>query len=377
MAGETSGDILGGRLMTALKSRVADVRFVGVGGEEMLREGLESRAELSRLAVNGFVDPIKRLPDLISILMDLYRHFVLAPVDVVVGVDFNVFNLLLERMVKRQGIPTAHYVSPSVYFWRRGRIKRIGKSADTVLALYPFEPALYTDRGVRATFVGHPLADEIDPDAGSDRQRAMARAKLGIGEEKTVFAVMPGSRMSEITYLGDIFLATANRLADAFEGAVFAIPCVDDRIRGAVEQRLVNWPRLDVRLVRGDSKTVLTACDAALVKSGTGTLEALLLRRPMVVSYRLGTATYHLVNSLRRSKFVALPNILAGRELVPELLQDDAQPDRLARALLSELERSRTCDDYFDDFERIHRTLRLDASVRAADAVLELVGGEH
>ena len=213
VAGETSGDILGAGLMRAIQCRVDGVEFTGVGGEQMLAEGLQSRAALSRLAVNGFVDPLKRLPDLLRLLKDLVRHFSQSGVDVVVGVDFNVFNLLAERLAKRRGIPTAHYVSPSVYAWRRGRVKRIGRAADVVMALFPFEPALYRDHGVRAVFVGHPLADDIGPDAGSDAARGAARERLQIDEDAVVIALLPGSRRSEVEALGEIFLSAASRFA--------------------------------------------------------------------------------------------------------------------------------------------------------------------
>ncbi len=378
VAGETSGDILGARLMRAIKSRVDGVEFTGIGGEQMLAQGLQSRAALSRLAVNGFVDPLKRLPDLLRLLSDLVRHFSQSGVDVVVGVDFNVFNLLQERLAKRRGIPTAHYVSPSVYAWRRGRVKRIGRAADVVMALFPFEPALYRDHGVRAVFVGHPMADEIGPEAGSRAARTAARGRLELDEDDVVIALMPGSRMSEIEALGEIFLATAARLHSELGECAFVVPCPDPRIHDMMSGMLSEKLReraaeFKVRLTAGNSLEALTAADGVLVKSGTGTLEAMLLRRPMVVTYRLGPLTYRIVNALKHSEFVALPNILSGRRLVPELLQDEAEPERLARALLAEMRRAREEPDYFDEFDRQHAILRRGASERAAETVLALV----
>ena len=379
VAGEASGDMLGARLMRAIKSRVDGVEFTGIGGEQMLAQGLQSRAALSRLAVNGFVDPLKRLPDLLRLLLDLVRHFSQSGVDVVVGVDFNVFNLLQERLAKRRGIPTAHYVSPSVYAWRRGRVKRIGRAADVVMALFPFEPALYRDHGVRAVFVGHPMADEIGPEAGSQAARTAARERLDLDEDDVVIALMPGSRMSEIEALGEIFLATAARLHSELGECAFVVPCPDPRIHdmmsGMLREKLrERSAEFKVRLTAGNSLEALTAADGVLVKSGTGTLEAMLLRRPMVVTYRLGPLTYRIVNALKSSEFVALPNILSGRRLVPELLQDAAEPERLARALLAEMRRAREEPDYFDEFERQHALLRRGASERAAETVLSLVG---
>ena len=375
VAGETSGDILGARLMRAIQCRVDGVEFTGIGGEQMLAEGLEPRAALARLSVNGFVDPLKRLPDLIRLLKDLVRHFSQSGVDVVVGVDFNVFNLLQERLAKRRGIPTAHYVSPSVYAWRRGRVKRIGRAADVVMALFPFEPALYRDHGVRAVFVGHPLADDIGFEAGSDVARTAARDRLDIDHDAVVIALMPGSRMSEIESLGNTFLAAAARLRSELGECAFVIPCPDssihDRLRDLVQDRFAE---LDIRLTAGNSLEAMIAADGVLVKSGTGTLEAMLLRRPMVVTYRLGPVTYRIVKALKSSEFVALPNILSGRPLVPELLQDAAQPGRLARALITEMRRAREEPGYFDEFDRQHAILRRGASERAAEAVLSLVG---
>lgn len=375
VAGETSGDILGARLMRAIQCRVDGVEFTGIGGEQMLAEGLESRAALSRLAVNGFVDPLKRLPDLLRLLRDLVRHFSQSGVDVVVGVDFNVFNLLQERMSKRRGIPTAHYVSPSVYAWRRGRVKRIGRAADVVMALFPFEPDFYRDHGVRAEFVGHPLADDIGFESGSEEARKAARDRLELDQNGVVVALMPGSRMSEIEALGDIFLAAAARLRLDLGECAFVVPCPDPAIHERLrEMARDRFAELDIRLIRGDSQEAMTAANGVLVKSGTGTLEAMLLRRPMVVTYRLGRLTYRIVKAFKFSEFVALPNILSGRALVPELLQDAAEPDRLARALLAEMRRAREEPEYFDEFDRQHAILRRGASERAAEAVLSLVG---
>lgn len=373
VAGEASGDILGAGLMRAINRRHSDVEFVGVGGDQMLAEGLMSRVDLSRLEVNGFIDPIKRLPELARILRDLVRHFSQTRTDVVVGLDFNVFNLLLERMVKRSGIPTAHYVSPAVYAWRRNRTKKIALAADLVMVLYPFEPDFYRGSGVRAVFVGHPLADEIDLSGGSNSERALAREKLGLELDSSVIALLPGSRMSEIELLGDIFLDTASRLAQKIEDCSFVIPCVSARVREALRLKVERFDDLRVMLIERDAQIVLTASDAALVKSGTGTLETMLLRRPMVVTYRLDPITYHVVKVLKQSKFVALPNILAGRELVPELLQGDADPEKLASALLTEIHRASNDPSYFDEFERYHRMLRRDASENAAEAIFELI----
>lgn len=383
VAGEASGDILGGRLMAAIRRREPDVRFAGVGGKSMLAEGLDALAPLAALSVNGFKDPLLRLPSLYQLLHRLRRHFVAEHMDAVVGVDFNVFNLLLERAVRKRGIPTAHYVSPSVYFWRPGRIDRIAKAADVVLALFPFEPDLYAARGARAVFVGHPLADEIDPADGTEEAKQCARKELGVPADRRVIALLPGSRRSEIDFLGCIFLDTAARLHKALEEPIFLVPTPTLAVHDAVQAILANWSNraqgeatqrdMDVRLVRDRSRAVIAAADAVLVKSGTGTLETMLLRRPMVVSYRMGALTVWIIRRLKKSDFIALPNILAGRELVPELVQEDAEPSRLAAALIEQHRRCQADSEYLDACAHWHERLRQGGAGRAAEAVLSLV----
>ena len=378
VAGEASGDILGARLMAAIRERRPDARFTGVGGEGMAAERLESLAPLEALSVNGFKDPLLRLPSLLRLLRRLRDRFTGADArgeraDVVVGVDFNVFNLLLERAVKKRGIPTAHYVSPSVYFWRPGRVKRIQRAADVVLTLFPFEPALYAKHGANAVFVGHPLADEIAPDDGDDAARRRARVTLDLPPRRRVVALLPGSRQAEIRFLGGVFLQTAALLREAFGEPVFLIPTPSAAADDAVRRLLAQARGLDVRVVRGGARAVIAAADAVLAKSGTATLETMLLRRPMVVAYRMGALTTWIVRRMKKTEHVALPNILAGRALVPELLQEQAKPDRLARALVAQFERCQEDGDYLRACAHWHDQLRRGAAARAADAVLSLV----
>ena len=376
VAGEASGDILGGRLMAAIRERAPATEFAGVGGETMLAQGLQGLAPLDDLAVNGFKDPLLRLPGLVRLLRRLCRHFVNEPMDAVVGVDFNVFNLMMERRVRERGIPTAHYVSPSVYFWRQGRVKRIVKAADVVLALFPFEPALYDERGGRAVFVGHPLADDIRPEDGTDEGRARARDILGLAGDRFVVALLPGSRASEINTLGDLFLDTASLLVDAFDDPLFVLPTPTEQVHDRIVEMLDTHRAertLDVKVIHGRSRTAIAAADLVLVKSGTATLETLLLRRPMVVAYRLGNVTAWVVRRLQKSPYVALPNILAGRELVPERLQEDARPPVLAKALIEQYERARADDDYLGACAHWHRELRQGGAGKAAEVVLGLI----
>lgn len=375
VAGEASGDVLGRGLMAELKQRHPGARFIGIGGPGMVAEGLESLAPMERLAVNGFIDPIRRLPELVGILRRLIARYRTERPDVFVGVDFNVFNLLLERRLKRRGIRTVHYVSPSVYAWRRGRIKRIAGAVDVLLTLYPFEPGLYAHTAVRAVYVGHPLADAIDPEAGEVAGRRRARRELGLPEEAPVVALLPGSRMSEVRMLGDAFLEAAALIVRERPGVHFVVPCVRPDIGRWLESARQRHPVPALTAYEGDARLALTACDGALVKSGTSTLEAMLLRRPMVVSYRLGPVTYQLVRRLLRTPFVALPNILAGQELVPELLQDQATPRALAARLLAELDKARGDPEYLARFARLHQVLRRHADARAAEAVSESMVG--
>jgi lipid-A-disaccharide synthase len=363
--------------MRALKRRYPDARFLGIGGPAMATEGLEQLVSMDRLAVNGFVDPIRRLPDLLGIIRLLLRTYAEVGPDLFIGIDFNVFNLLLERRLKRRGIPTVHYVSPSVYAWRRGRVRRVARAANVLLTLFPFEPELYRHTRVNAVFVGHPLADAIADGDGDERARLIACRELGIDPGGTPIAVLPGSRMSEIRMLGDRFLDAAQIVQHRLPGARFIVPCVRPQIAEWVAAAHKARPQLSLTSYQGNARVALTACKVALVKSGTSTLEAMLLGRPMVVSYRLGPVTYQLVRMLLRTPFVALPNILAGRALVPELLQNAATPERLADTLLAELDKSGVDPEYLSEFRRLGDILRRDANARAAEVVSRCLEAEN
>ena len=373
LAGEASGDNLGAGLMASLSAQADhDVQFVGVGGPRMLAAGLQAYASMDELQVNGFREPILRLPQLYRLLRLLERELIAAKVDVFVGVDFNVFNFLLEARLKRRGVRTVHYVSPSVYAWRSGRVRRVAKSADLLLCLYPFEPDFYTATDVQAVYVGHPLADQIAPDAANPTARAAARADLGVGVDRTVLAVLPGSRGSEVALMIERFLDAAQRFSAAVGPVTVVIPCLRPVLREQIEMALAAVPELDVVLYDGNARSALTAADLALVKSGTSTLEAMLLHRPMVVSYALSPVTFQIARLLVRTPFVALPNILAGRALVPELLQDAATPAALSEALLSVWREAGAGGANIAAFEALHAKLRQGADENAARAVLGL-----
>ncbi|XOV89999.1 MAG: lipid-A-disaccharide synthase [Pseudomonadota bacterium] len=373
LAGEPSGDNLGGALMRALRQKAPGVVFVGIGGPAMQREGLESWIDMERLSVNGFVDPLLRLPDLLRILLSTRDRIIEAGVDCFIGVDFNFFNLLLERMLKQRGVRTVHYVSPTVWAWRRGRIRGIKKSTDLMLTLYPFETAIYEEHGIAVRFVGHPRADEIAPQqSGSDR--ATARHKLGLADDGPVVAVLPGSRGSEVKYTGEDFMRAMVLIARRLPAVRFVIPAANDRRRQQIEALVARFcSSLAVTIVNGQSTLAMQAADVVLVNSGTATLEAMLLKRPMVMSYRLGPMTYAVVSRLVQTRWFALPNILAGEALVPEFIQAAAQPENLASAVLEYLSH-RDQAGLMARFDAIHRVLRRDAADQAALAVLGLTG---
>ena len=374
VAGEASGDVLGGELMSALRKRAPEVEFAGVGGPRMQRHGMRSLADIDNLSINGLVQPVLRLPALWGLMNQL--ESALQAVDVFVGVDFNVFNLRLEWRLRRRRIPTAHYVSPSVYAWRRGRVQRIGKSTDVVMTLFPFEPSIYEGTDVRAEFVGHPLAEEIAPpvDRAADQRRV--RELLGLRHDGSTIALMPGSRESELKRMGPLFLEAASEMVriGSMTSVQFVVPCPHDRARCKMESLVAAHPGLDVSIVESGSHEALRAADLVLVKAGTGTLEALLTRTPMVVTYLADPISFAIVRRMMHTSHIALPNILAGRELVPELLQDVVSPRRLAEALLGELRRCREESELMREFDKIHRSLLGGGADRAAEIVLSLLG---
>lgn len=366
VAGEASGDILGAGLMQALKARHPDVRFIGIGGPRMEAQGLRSYFPLERLAVMGLVEVLGRLPELLARRKRLFKTFLDVRPDVFIGIDAPDFNLDLALKLRRNGIKTVHYVSPSVWAWRQNRVLKIRDACDLMLTLFPFEAKFYDAHQVAVRFVGHPLADAIPliPD------RAAARAELQLPQDGLIVALMPGSRGGEVGRLGPLFLAAAERLRSMRPGIRFVVPCASPERRAQLEQILAGRD-LPLTLLDGQSHAALAACNAVLIASGTATLEALLYKRPMVVAYSVAPLTFRILKRMVRSPYVALPNLLAQRLLVPELLQDAATPDAMARLLSPLLDNG---DVQTEGFDAIHRTLRCDASSQAASAVLELVG---
>ena len=332
VAGEASGDQLGASLIHQIKSLEPDAKFVGVGGSLMLAEGFPDSYDMETLSVNGFFDPILRLPALIKLMLKLRREIINKRPSCFVGIDSNFFNLMLAGFLKKKGIKTIQYVSPSIWAWRQGRVKKIARRVDLVLTLYPFEALVFKENSVKAEFVGHPVASEylnIDYEA----LKTDARRDLKISPDKKVVAILPGSRRSEVAMSGRDFLETAIELREHVDK--FLIPAANPKRYQQLFSMLGDFPELQgkVRLFRGNSKKVMSAADAVLVNSGTATLEAMLLRKPMVMSYRLGKLTHLLVSKLIRTNLFALPNILAGEKIVPEFIQDKAKPKKMAKAI--------------------------------------------
>lgn len=373
VAGEASGDQLAAALMAALRQRRPDVEFVGLGGPAMQAQGLRSWFDYGRLSVMGLVEVLKHLPDLLRLRRDLLARILAQKPDVVIGVDAPDFNLGLEKRCKAAGLCTVHFVSPSVWAWREQRAARIAESADRVLCLFPMEPPIYARYGVDAVFVGHPMADAVP----LEPERAAARATLGLDGDGRVLAILPGSRLSEIQRLLPVFLQAAARIRQGLPGIRFCIPAADARCRQAIDAQLSIAGVDDVQVLDGQARTAMIAADAVLLASGTAALEAMLCKRPMAVAYRISPLTYRIVTwlGLLKVERFSLPNALSGRDLVPELMQDDCTPERIADTLLPMLTRDTPDPALLAEYTRLHQLLRQDAAGRAADAVLELIGG--
>jgi lipid-A-disaccharide synthase len=373
VAGEHSGDTLGAALIAALRERVPQLRCYGVAGPKMIAAGCEAWATAEELAVMGLAEVLRHLPRLLKLRRVLNERFSAARPDVFVGIDSPEFNLRLARGLKAQGIRTVQYVSPQVWAWRQGRVRTIGAACDLVLCLLPFESDFYARHGVHAEFVGHPLADQIPLTA----DRASARAALGIDPEVPCVALLPGSRLDEVTRLAGPFAAAAAHIVAQRPGYRFVAPMASPRVRSAFEQAIARVPGVPpIRLTDGEAQRALAAADAALVASGTATLETLLTGRPMVVAYRVSAVTAFLLRTtgLVKVPYFSQPNLLAGRRLVPEFLQEAVQGPALAAALLAELENPARLAELRAEFTRIHEQLRRGGAARAAQAILRLLG---
>ena len=370
VAGEASGDRLGAGLVRAFRERIPQTRFEGIAGPAMVEEGCRCLYPMERLSVAGLVEAVPRYLALLPVRERLARAWIANPPDVFVGVDAPDFNLGLEQRLRRAGIPTVHYVSPSVWAWRRYRVRKIARSADLLLALFPFEPKFYADRGVEATFVGHPSADAIpdSPDRGAERRR------LRLPRNAEIVALLPGSRHSELNQLAVPMLEAARWLAARRAPICFVVPLVTPSLRRHFESVVEETGRgLDIRMLDGESWSAMAAADVVLLASGTATLETLLHRRPMVITYRTRSLTWAIGKRLLHVAHVGLPNLLAGRALVPELLQDQASGPHLGAAVLRYLEHPEELTPLESEFASIRLALRNDADRSAAGAVLDLL----
>jgi lipid-A-disaccharide synthase len=372
VAGEASGDTLGGALIEALRLKFPTAEFAGVAGPRMREAGCVAWHDIDELAVMGLTEVLTHLPRLMRLRAALRRQLLDWRPDVFVGVDYKEFNLGLAKQLKRSGLTTVQYVSPQVWAWRQGRVRTIGASVDLVLCLFPFEPDFYREHGVRAAFVGHPLADQIPFEVN----QAQARAELGIDAGARVLAVLPGSRRGEVEKLAAPFAGAAELLAARFKGLVTIAPMVTPalcELFAAVCAR--DAPHARVRLLDGEARRALAAADVVLVASGTATLETALFGRPMVVAYRLGAITAFLLRTLRlvKIKHFSQPNLLAGTELVPEFFQAAASAQNLADALAHWLETPADVARVQREFAAIHTRLRCNGAERAAAEIASLI----
>lgn len=368
VAGEVSGDILAAGLMQALRARCPQIEFIGIAGPRMQAEGITTLFDMEELAVMGLVEVLGRLPRLLKVRRELIRQLLQDPPDLYVGVDAPDFNIPVEGKLRRRGIRTVHYVSPSVWAWRQSRIHTIKAATDLVLAFLPFEKAFYDQHQAPCRFVGHTMADAIP--LHSDRAAACAR--LGLDPSARYLAVLPGSRQAEVAMLTPVFLAACQQLQQQLPDLQFVVPLVNARRRAQFAALLAELaPDLPITLIDGQARDVMAASSAVLLVSGTATLEAMLVKRPMVVGYRVNALTYWLGERLVKIRTFALPNLLAGRMLVPELIQHECTPEKIVAALLPLLQGDNQA--LLDEFTRLHQQIRCNADQQAADAVLHLL----
>lgn len=368
VAGEASGDLLGSHLIRALKKHRPDLEFVGIAGPKMISEGARTLFPMEALSVRGYVEVLRHLPGLLKIRRQLLNHFLQNPPDIFIGIDAPDFNFALERKLKRKGIRTIHYVSPSIWAWRKGRMNKIRQSVSHMLALFPFEPALYEQAGVPVTYVGHPLADML-PMKPNTR---VARESLKLNADKRVIAMLPGSRQSEVQQLADLYVKTARLIVEQQPATQFLVPLITRETRLLFQQAIYTNQAEDlpIQILFGHAHMAMEAADAVIVASGTATLEAALLKRPMVITYRMPALSWQILKRMNYLPYVGLPNILAERFVVPELLQNDATPEKTAEAVLKLITDRTLSNEISAEFTRIHESLKQNTQEKAAQAIL-------
>lgn len=371
VAGEASGDLLGSQLIGALREILPQLDFIGIGGPRMQSAGMEVLFPLEKLAVRGYLEVARHFVEILGIRRRLRRRFIADPPDVFIGIDAPDFNLGLERSLKAHGIPTVHYVSPAIWMWRRERIHGIKRAVSKMLTLFPFEVPVYRQAGIDAAFVGHPLTDILDQVPG----RTAAREQLRLPVSATVIALLPGSRQSELEHMADLFVQTAKIISECAPQALFLVPLVTRETRAMFEAALYRNQAGDLPLtvLFGHAQDAMSAADVVLAASGTATLEAALLGRPMVITYKMPAASHWLLRGKGYLPYYGLPNILAGEFVVPEIIQDDATPQNLSQALLNLLDDEVVRVRLERKFAAMSASLQRGAARRAALAVLPLL----
>jgi lipid-A-disaccharide synthase len=366
VAGEASGDLLGSHLIEALKKKRTDIEFVGIAGPKMLRQGVTSLFPIERLSVRGYIEVLKHLWGLLKLRRQLLNHFLDQPLDLFIGIDAPDFNFWLEKKLKKRGVKTIHYVSPSIWAWRKNRIKKIKKAVTEILALFPFEPALYQNEGIPVTYVGHPLADILPMEPNV----AAAREILKLDAKDLVVAMLPGSRQSEVQQHARLFVEAAKLIYAERPEAKFLVPLITRETRQIFELETFNEHDLPIDLLFGHAHDAMEAADVVIVASGTATLEAALLKKPMIITYRMPKLSWQLLKRMRLQPYVGLPNILAGKFVVPELLQDDATAANLAQTALNLVTDKANLAEIKKVFTEIHHQLRQNTAEKAAAAIL-------
>ena len=371
---EASGDLLGAHLISAIKKRCPDARFIGIGGERMKAEGFESLYDQEKLAVRGFVEVVKRLPEILKIRKGLVNDLIRIKPDVFVGIDAPDFNLWVEEKLKKTGIPTVHYVSPSVWAWRQNRVHKIKRATDLVLAFLPFEKAFYDKFDTPCRFIGHTMADAI----ALKPNRTEACEKLGLDERKRYVAILIGSRGSEIQFLAEPFLKTAQLLKEKHPDLEFLVPMVNEKRQAQLEEIKANIaPELELHILQGQARQAMIAAECTLLASGTAALEAMLCKSPMVVGYKMKPLTYWLAKKLVKTEYISLPNLLANAPLVPEMIQEECNPDNLAWSLnhylSDDMESLKQKNELKHHFTDLHKLIQCDADAQAAQAVVDVL----
>ena len=378
VVGEASGDILGASLIQALQKKFPSCQFSGIGGQRMIDLGFHSLYPQDRLAVMGFVEPLKRLPELLSIRRSLYQYFLDQAVDVVIGIDSPDFNLHLEKKLRQKNIKTVHYVSPSVWAWRQGRITLIKQAVDLMLTLLPFEAEFYRQHDVNVRFVGHPLADEFPLEnttasAREELNQYLSSSNQTIDDDKIIIACMPGSREGEVKYIGPELWHSMDLLYQQKKSLVFVIPALNKHLYQQINAQLEQYSHLPIILINGHSHTIMSAANCVVMASGTTTLEAMLLKKPMVVVYKKDILSYAIISRLLKVEYISLPNLLANTSLVPELLQEQATAKNIAESVLKWLTDEEAVFQLEKKLTQLHHQLRLNASQCASDAIADLI----